>query len=592
MRRSGRQMNDDQDVSPVAVLDTPATAVLQSQSDGQLAILLTGLLESAHTEIAVVDEQARVMATNQPFRDQFLHGGDSTGMVLAELVARVEEPPLLDMLDAISQCIAFGEEIDMYSRDRVLDRDRWLDVNVSPLRLRPGVVLRARDVTDLVEAARSGRIGRSHDPLTGLLSSEGLEELVTADTWQSAAVLCVVMLDIDQFSIIRQTLGYAAADALLCEVARSLQRTAPIDAQIARTLGDTFCVVFEPQSASDVDRVSSQLRDAVRQPVTIRGRAVRITASVGSTLTSVDTTLETSLQHAELAMQEATKRGGNRCVTYDAELAEPQEGMIRLWNALRSALQFRQMEVWFQPVVSLATDKPVGAEALCRWHHPQFGDVSPGEFIPIAERNSEILNIGAFVHGRAAETMNALRASRVQPMSNFQISVNASPNELAWPEFARNMLARIAANEARPEWFALDITEAALLQRDEAVHQNLRLLRAAGVTLSLDDFGTGYSSLERLRDIPVDRVKIDRRFVAALHEDERSERIIAAIVALADELGMDTVAEGVETAEQARRLRALGCRSAQGFLFAPAVPDSELPDVLRDLANVADHRGW
>jgi EAL domain-containing protein (putative c-di-GMP-specific phosphodiesterase class I) len=298
------------------------------------------------------------------------------------------------------------------------------------------------------------------------------------------------------------------------------------------------------------------------------------------------------MQHAELAMQEASKRGGNRCVTYDAELAEPQEGMVRLWNALRSALQFRQMEVWFQPVVSLASDRPIGAEALCRWHHPQFGDVSPGEFIPIAERNSEILNIGAFVHGRAAEMMNALRAGRVQPMSNFQISVNASPNELAWPEFAVNMLARIKANDARPEWFALEITETAWLQRDDAVRANLCTLREAGVTLSLDDFGTGYSSLERLRDIPVDRVKIDRRFVAALLDDERSERIIATIIALADELGIDTVAEGVETTDQAARLRALGCRSAQGFLFAPAVPDSELQAVLRDLTELAAHKVW
>jgi len=177
----------------------------------------------------------------------------------------------------------------------------------------------------------------------------------------------------------------------------------------------------------------------------------------------------------------------------------------------------------------------------------------------------------------------------VQPMSNFQISVNASPNELAWPEFASNMLARIRANDARPEWFALEITEEAWLQPDEAVGANLQMLRDAGVTLSLDDFGTGYSSLERLRDIPVDRVKIDRRFVAALFDDERSEQIIATIVALADELGIDTVAEGVETAEQAARLRALGCRSAQGFLFAPAVPDSELPAVLRDLSEIAGH---
>ncbi len=596
MRRLGRQITEDSTASAVAVLDplhdAPTERPLSTSDDGQLARLLTGLLESAHTEIAIVDESSRVIATNAAFRDQFLAGGDPTGMALTELAGRLVDPPLLDVLDLVRQALTYDAEVCMFARDRVLGRDRWLDVVVTPLMVRPGVVLRARDVTDLVEAARSSQLGRAHDSLTGLLSPSGLEDLLEGEFRRSVAVRCVAMLDIDQFSIIRQTLGYSAGDELLREVARNLRRVLPEGAHAARLVGDTFCVVFVPRSPMDVDHVSSQLRDAVRQPVAVRGRTVRITASVGSTLTTPETSLENAMQHAELAMQEAAKRGGNRCVTYDAELAEPQEGMVRLWNALRSALQFRQMEVWFQPVVSLATDKPIGAEALCRWHHPQFGDVSPGEFIPIAERNSEILNIGSFVHGRAAEMMNALRAGRVQPMSNFQISVNASPNELAWPEFATNMLARITANDARPEWFALEITETAWLQRDEAVRANLRTLREAGVTLSLDDFGTGYSSLERLRDIPVDRVKIDRRFVAALLDDERSERIIATIVALADELGIETVAEGVETAEQANRLRALGCRAAQGFLYAPAVPDSELQAVLRDLGQLAGHNGW
>jgi diguanylate cyclase (GGDEF)-like protein len=399
--------------------------------------------------------------------------------------------------------------------------------------------------------------------------------------------MCVMMLDIDQFTIIRHTLGSAAGDEVVRQMADNLQRIVPNGGRVARLIGDTFCIAFHPQSLLDVDRISSEVRDGARQPVTALGRTVRITASVGTTLTEPDQTVEHALQAAELAMQEASRRGGNRCVTYSPELAVPQEGMVRLWNALRSALQFRQMEVWFQPIVGLATERPIGAEALCRWHHPQFGDVSPGEFIPIAEQNSEILNIGAFVHGRAAEVMNMLRASNIRTMSDFQISINASPNELAWPDYASNLLSRLRANDTRPEWFALDVTEEALRQPDLAVLENLRRLRDAGLTLSLDDFGTGYSSLERLRDIPVSRVKIDRRFVGSMLSNDRVESLIAAIVALADELGMQTVAEGVETIEQANRLRHLGCRAAQGFLYAPAVPDSELMLVLRDLNAAA-----
>jgi diguanylate cyclase (GGDEF)-like protein len=577
-------------------VDTVSVDAPQASEPGaeELAVLVTGILESAHAEIAVIDDDTTIIAANEPFRAQFLGGGDPTGMSLAELAARTDDPPMLDMLDAARQALSFDAEVSMFANDRVLNRDRWLDVTVTPLGVRPGVVLRARDVTDLVTAARESHLGRDHDVLTGLLSPHGLHEALDDDLHHTASTLCVVMLDIDQFHVIRQTLGYGAADDLVLEVARNLQRQVPKGGRLARLEGDQFCVTFQPESPLDVDRVASELRDAVRQPVNIRGRNVRITASVGSTLVTSDLGIEAALQQAELAKQEAGRRGGNRCVNFSPELSEPQEGMVRLWNALRSALQFRQMEVWFQPVVSLATDRPVGAEALCRWHHPQFGDVSPGEFIPIAERNSEILNIGSFVHGRAAEMMNAVRASRTHALGGFQISVNASPNELAWPEFAKNMLARIRANDALPEWFALEVTEKALLQRDDAVQANLRAIAEAGVTLSLDDFGTGYSSLERLRDIPVNRVKIDRKFVLAMLENERSERLIAAIIALADELGIDTVAEGVETADQAARLRALGCHSAQGFLYAPAVPDSELVAVLRDLSNISasGHRPW
>ncbi len=557
-------------------------------SKEQLEELLAGILESTQSELAVVDEHLMVITANSAFRREFLGGADPTGMSLGELAGSVGDAAMLDVLDVVRQAVEFDDEVRVFVRDHVDPFERWLDVTATPLRIRPGAVLRATDVTELVQAARAGRSDRIQDTLTGLLSREGIEELLAAEFQRSSSrELCVTMLDVDQFTVVSRTLGYSAGDELLRQVAMNLQRHVPEHGRLARMVGDTFCVTFHPDSPLDVDRVSAELRDAVRQPVGVRGRTMRITASVGTTLTHPGDTVEHVIREAELAMQEANRRGGNRCVPYSPDLAVSQEGVIRVWNALRSALQFRQMEVWFQPVVSLADGRPIAAEALCRWHHPEFGDVSPAEFIPIAERNSEILNIGSFVHGRAAEMMNVLRSTRSQPLRNFQISVNASPNELAWPQFADNLLARLRANEARPEWFALEITEQGLLQPDDAVRANLRTIADAGMTLSLDDFGAGYSSLERLRNIEVNRVKIDRKFVASMMDNDRSDRLIGAIISLADELGMETVAEGVETSEQAARLRALGCRAAQGFLFAPAVPDGELIAVLRDLATIA-----
>lgn len=444
-------------------------------------------------------------------------------------------------------------------------------------------IIIAREVTP-----SAGDIER--DQLTGLPTRNHLLDVLRADAAVRTDVLSVLVFDIDQFSVISQTVGYQGSDELLRHIASNVERIAPPQSQLARLGDDTFCLAFRSDETSDADRVAAEIRDATRQPVNVQGRTVRVTASVGSSLGFKGTAIEQTVHEAELAKQEAGRRGGNRCVTYTASLRESQEGMMRLWNALRSAIQFRQMEVWFQPIVSLATGRPIAAEALCRWHHPNFGDVAPGEFIPIAERNSEILNIGGFVQERAAEIMNMLRSSRSHRVGDFQITINASANELAWPRFAEQFLARLKAVEAQPGWFVVETTERALLQRDDAVAHNIAVLRQAGVDVSLDDYGADYASIERLRSLPVDRVKIDRRFIAELLTNERVDQTVAAAVNLANELGLKCIAEGVETDEQAARLRAMGCAAAQGFLFAPAVPDTELLDVLRDLAASGQQR--
>ena len=429
------------------------------------------------------------------------------------------------------------------------------------------------------------------DVRQGLLERDQLLRRVQAEQLSNPnAPLAAVVLDVDQYAVIRQTLGFKGSDELLRQVAANLMRLVGGEAKVAMLDDETFCVTFRPGDSRAVDQLAADARDAVRQPVSVLGRTVRVTASVGSSTQWSDVDVERAVHEAEVAKQEAGRRGGNRCVTYTPSLAEPLEGMMRLWNALRSALQFRQMEVWFQPIVSLATDRPIAAEALCRWHHPNFGDVTPGEFIPIAERNSEILNIGAFVQERATEIMNMIRSSRTHPIGDFQITVNASPNEVAWPRFAEQFLARIRAVDARPEWFAIELTEHALTQRDDNVSSNVHHLRNAGVTISLDDFGDNVRTVEQLQALLVDRVKIGRRHVAAIVDDPRAEARLGEAVAAASEMGLRTLAAGVETREQAARLRALGVGAAQGFLFAPAVPDTELLDVLRDLYEAGSAR--
>lgn len=560
-------------------------------SNAQLRNLLHAMFESTDAIIAIFDGSFECIATNTAFARLYADGADLTGRTLDTIAHTVASSALLDTLEALRQSVHHEQEIRLFSCVRSTHNEQWFEVLAVPLRVQPGSMLRLRDVTQLVESARSSR--RSADNQLGLQTS-GIERAVRQRLQHGATTVYVSVLDIDQFAVLAEAFGPEVREEVYAHVDQGLNRVAPVGATITRTDDDTFCVVATlPTSGEEtdhlVDRLAADLRDAVRQPITLRGRTLRITASVGSALCAEAADAPQALRRADTAMQEAKRRGGNRTVIASAtnEVATSHDSTIRLWNAMRTALQFRQMEVWFQPVVDLASSRPVAVEALSRWHHPQFGDVAPAEFIPIAEQNSEILQIGGFVQNRSAEVMRALRASQQIRVGDLHLHLNASANELAWPQYATSLLDRLRVNEVRPEWFSVEISERTLLQPDPAVHHNVRTLAEAGVRVGLDDFGSGATSFELLTQLPIHRIKIDRRFVASMLQNERTERLVAAMITMANDLGLGTVAAGVETAEQAAHLVALGCRSAQGFLFAPAVPDSELVNVLADLIAAA-----
>lgn len=558
-------------------------------SNAQLRNLLHAMFESTDAIIGVFDGSLECIAANTAFAGLYSPGINLAGQSIDTLGRSVASTALLDTLDALRQSIRQEQEIRLFSCVAGAHGDQWFEVLAVPLRVQPGSMLRLRDVTVLVASARASSLGAGDQERN---PSNGIERAVRQRLQHGAATVYVSVLDIDQFAVLAAAFGPEVREELYAHVDAGLHRVAPIGATITRTDADTFCVVAALPERGDTaelaaDRISADLRDAVRQPVTIRGRTLRITASVGSALCDDPMATTRALQQADAAMQEAKRRGGNRTVIVSTDPAASNDTTIRLWNAMRTALQFRQMEVWFQPVVDLASNRPVAVEALSRWHHPQFGDIAPSEFIPIAEQNSEILQIGGFVQTRSAEVMRSLRASQTVRLPDFHLHMNASANELAWPQFATSLLDRLRSQEVRPEWFSVEISERTLLQPDSAVHDNVRTLAEAGVRVGLDDFGSGATSFDLLSRLPIHQVKIDRRFVAAMLQNERTERLVAAMIAMANDLGLGTVAAGVETAEQAEHLASLGCRSAQGFLFAPAVPESELVNVLADLIAAA-----
>lgn len=580
MQRPGkRRRNSDSEVPDVASggLDR-ATA----------EHLLSDVIESTDTELAVVDERLVVVTANLPFRNGFAGGVDPSGVPLVQVGGAAQGGAFSDLIEAVRCAVTQRCEVRLYTHDLLDGRSRWLDVTATPLPSNPGAIVRARDVSDLVEAARIVRSAPQQHRGDGLLAPDAvLPRLEEALQQAGAPVRCIAELDIDQFSVVRTALGDAGAAELAQQVTTSVRRHLPPGGELGGTVVDSYVFTFPAGDEMEAHRAVSAIRDAVRQPVTVRGRTMRVTASIGYTLASGRGPAAAAgvLAEATAALQLAARRGGNRCVRYSTDTAGTPDGMLRLWNELRSALQFRQMEVWFQPIVSLADGRPLAAEALCRWHHPQLGDVAPTEFIKSAERNSEIINIGSFVHDRAAQVMRALRADSTSRLREFQVSINAAADELAWPQFASSLLARIEANEARPEWFALEVSERSLESGDEAVRDNLAAVAAAGVTLSLDDYGTSLASLPRLVDLGVRRAKLQRSLVAAMADDPRVDHVVAALLSLAQSLGLDTVAGGVETDATVRRLRELGCRSAQGYLFSPAIPETELSAVLRDLST-------
>ncbi|MDO8390185.1 MAG: bifunctional diguanylate cyclase/phosphodiesterase [Actinomycetota bacterium] len=547
---------------------------------------LQALLTHAATFFLVIDEHLAVVTASVSFADELLGGVQPVGQLLPALVHEHPGTPGGQALLLAVHAIAGATQLRSSCTTGWGNDERWFDVAATPL---PGggTLLEVVEISDSVETARAFTRDGAHDSTTGLLSRAGILEWIQRELInQPARQICVAMLQVDQFDIVEETLGPKGSDEVLAQVARHLRENIAPEAAAARADRSTFCVAFPCGSPAEADYRSAELRDAVRQPVTARNRMMRLTASVGASFVTDHWAAARTMREAELGMLDASRRGGNRFAPYVPAEIDARDGVLRKWDALTEALQLRQMEVWFQPIVRLDSGLPVAAEALCRWHHPQYGEISPAEFIPLAEWGAEISRLGAFVQDCAADMSMAVRTASDVPTDDFHVSINVSQHELSAPHFGTSFLSRIMANGTQPGWFAIEVSEETLAMDDPAVMRNLRALADAGVHVTIGDFGTGTSSIERLLAIPVSGVKIARRFVATMLTDPISARIVASTIALVSWLGVDVVAEGVETAAQAAELLRLGCNAGQGYFYAPAVPPTELNAVLRDLIAV------
>jgi diguanylate cyclase (GGDEF)-like protein/PAS domain S-box-containing protein len=427
------------------------------------------------------------------------------------------------------------------------------------------------------------------DPLTGLpnrrmLKTRGLTALARAR--QHGLPVLVGMLDLDHFKQINDTLGHDSGDELLMQVATRLQQQVGPANTVARMGGDEFALVITdalvgPDGAFDA--VASQakprltaLLHAISQPYVLRGQRVYVSASVGLAVYPVDGASMGELQrHADQALYAAKAAGRNRARFFSAGMQAAAQSRARLDRDLHTALSAGQLHLVYQPIVDLRTRRVVKAEALLRWQHPELGPVGPDEFIPVAEASGLVVPIGDWVFEQAARQAQLWRTT-LEP--DFQISINRSPVQCHHAMTAdTSCLDHLAAMGVPPEAVAIEITESVLLDTGPDVIGHMNALQAAGVQLSLDDFGTGFSSLTYLQRLHIDTLKIDRSFVSALSDsDSTALSLCKAVIAMATELGMTVVAEGVETAQQHHILALAGCHQGQGYWYARPMPAAEL----------------
>ena len=449
------------------------------------------------------------------------------------------------------------------------------------------VFLLLRQLRRSSSALEAGRIHAeyqaAHDRLTGLPNRTAFDVRLAqtlTDRQVAGSHLSLLMLDLDRFKQINDTLGHQAGDDLIRAVAERLRAVVGGEILIARLGGDEFGIlVVSRDRAIDAMALSNRIIDAIALAFELN----HFKAFVGVSIGIVNGTAGNAEPHelirkADIALYEAKSAGRNRAVVYEEHMNELLQLQHTVEAELRDALRRDdQLSVVFQPLVDQQTRKITGAEALARWHHPKYGQISPARFIPVAETTGLIEVLGEFVLRRACE-LGAAHPGR-------DIAVNISPTQLRNPKFAMLVFDILHQTGMRPTDLELEITESILLDDEYVSAQNLRTLRASGIHIALDDFGTGYSSLSYLKRYPVDRIKIDRSFVNQLAPGHVSTAITQAIVTLAHAMDIQVTAEGVETDQQAEMLGTMGCNTLQGYLFSPAVVPSRIEEIFADSAN-------
>ena len=527
------------------------------------------------TVIVLFDKRLRVsLAEGKAASDE----GRLT-LVPGKHVSELLPPEHADILASYEQALD-----GRFSTHEIRSGDRVWHVDIGPFAPGggepEGVFSVARDVTDREIAQAQLTHQALHDSLTGLanrvLFTDRLQQAL-ARLARNKASLAILFVDLDRFKMVNDSLGHAAGDEVLLQVADRLRRALRPADTIARFGGDEFVIVCEEiRTKAEAEVIVRRVSNGLARPFRVADQDVVLTGSIGVVMNSDPTAdPETLLRDADTAMYRAKERGRALFQFFDSSLRMRVVQRLQLENSLRAAIKRGELRVHYQPQVRLADNKVVGCEALVRWADPERGVVPPNDFIPVAEDSGLIVPLGDWVLRRVAWDKRRWTAP-------LNVSVNLSPTQLADPDLVEKVSKLVQETGVDPQSLCLEVTESALFTDAENALVTLTALRGLGVRLAIDDFGIGFSSLYHLRELPqVDFLKLDSAFVADLGRSRKDSAIVASVIVLANALGVEIVGEGIETEAQARELRDMGCDLGQGYFFGQ-------PRAVRDGAELLD----
>lgn len=525
--------------------------------------------------VAIVDRNGQVIRSNQALHDMF-------DPVAPERIGAAH-PDFQRLLRG--EIESFATELEAPQAGAV----QWLEATHSLVRDDTSTPLFAiamlKDVTERKRIDDRLRYEATHDSLSGLPNRSFFFDRVRATLFSEKPARgqhAVLFVDLDEFKFVNDSLGHAIGDRVLVAAAERLRQATGARDLVARFGGDEFAVLLEGRDTrEEIERVVDRIVRELGQPLFVEGREIFVTASVGVAMyVSSYAAVEEILRDADTAMYYAKTAGRSRSAIFNATMHDQASRRLQIATQLRRALEREQVYLAFQPVVSLATSRIEAFETLLRWEHPELGLVSPGEFIPIAEEIGLIVPIGRWVVASSCEQLTRWRREGVMRRP-VRLSVNASVREILQTDYCDFIEATVQRFGLQPGDLVLEVTESAVLASGKFSSNTLERIKAAGVGLAIDDFGTGYSSLRYLQQFPFDELKIDRSFVSGTDGKLASEAIVTMLLSLGKAFGVGVVAEGVETAAQAARLRALGCTAAQGYFYGAPIRAQAVEELLR-----------